>query len=296
MNDTGAVFVDLSTLDLAYAVGRYPQEDTKTRAAGMWLGAGGPAANAAITHAFLAGPASRRTILVTALGQHSLALTIRDDLREHGVEIWDRAEDAVRRPPVSSIVVTADTGSRTIVSMDGSESDPVPTDAVDLPDHTGILLVDGHYPALALDAARRATGRIPVVLDGGRWRDDVHRDLLPLTDIAICSTDFRPPGVPAGDMDALFDFVHAAGPQLVAVTRGGRSIRYSAPGERGEIPAPAVEVVDTLGAGDILHGAFCHFHAKGEAFPAALRHAAEVATASCRYVGTREWMGRQQMR
>jgi sugar/nucleoside kinase (ribokinase family) len=50
-------------------------------------------------------------------------------------------------------------------------------------------------------------------------------------------------------------------------------------------------MVDTLGAGDILHGAFCHYHVAGQSFPQALRSAAEIATLACRHLGTRAWIG-----
>lgn len=293
MGNRRAVFVGLSTLDIAYAVDRYPAEDSKTRASGMFLGAGGPAANAAITHAFLTGraaPRERDTVLVTALGGHALSEPIRADLREQGVQVWDRAGDQAHRPPVSSIVVASETGSRTIVSTDGAERDPQPGAQASFLEDADVLLVDGHYPRLARRAAECAHGKVPVVLDGGRWREEIHRDLLPHIDIAICSETFAPPELAAGDTGALFDFLHDAGPRLVAITCGGRSIRYSGPQGRGEIAVDGTGVVDTLGAGDILHGAFCHFHTREADFPVALARAAEVATLSCRYSGTREWM------
>ncbi|MEV0462042.1 PfkB family carbohydrate kinase [Nocardia tengchongensis] len=288
MGSRRAVFAGLSTLDLAYAVDRYPAEDSKTQAADLFLGAGGPAANAAITYAFLSGATPA---LVTALGKHPLAELIRGDLHQHGVTAVDLTPDGSQQPPVSSIIVATESATRTIVSLDGSRIHPGLDDtAADVLAGASLLLVDGHYPdhAVRLATAARAAG-VPVVLDAGRWRP-VHADLLPVVDIAVCSSVFVPPGVPADSADAVFDHVHAAGPRLVAITGGGGPIRYSMPGGRGEIPVPVVTAIDTLGAGDILHGAFCHFHERGADFPDALRRAAAVAGASCRFVGTREWM------
>ncbi|MVU79441.1 sugar kinase [Nocardia sp. ET3-3] len=287
------MFVGLSTLDLSYTVDRYPVEDTKTRAGELFLGAGGPAANAAITHAYLSHRRlpglARGTGLMTALGSHALAQPIRTELQQFGIQIWDEAAGDADRPPVSSIVVASETGTRTIVSTDGAERDPYPPGEPYYLDDADIVLVDGHYPRLAFEAAGLAGG-IPVVLDGGRWREEVHRKLLPDITIAICSEKFAPPELDSGHIDEVIDFLHATGPRLVAITRGGRSIRYSTPDGRGEIPVATDGIVDTLGAGDILHGAFCYFSALGEEFPLALRHAAEVASFSCRYTGTREWM------
>ncbi|AYF73178.1 sugar kinase [Nocardia yunnanensis] len=288
MGSRSAVFAGLSTLDLAYAVDRYPAEDSKTQAGDLFLGAGGPAANAAVAYAFVSG---RTPALVTALGKHALAELIRGDLRAHGVAARDLTPDGDQQPPVSSIIVATGAATRTIVSLDGSRIHPELDDAaIELLSTATVLLLDGHYPrpALRLAAAARAAG-VPVVLDAGRWRP-VHTELLSAVDIAICSHAFAPPGVSEGSADAVLDFLHAAGPRFAAISHGGAAIRYSMPGDRGAIHVPAAPAVDTLGAGDILHGAFCHFYERDADFPSALRQAAEIATLSCRYVGTREWM------
>ncbi|MBF6333978.1 PfkB family carbohydrate kinase [Nocardia transvalensis] len=282
-----AVFVGLATLDIAYAVDRYPAEDSKTQAHDQFLGAGGPAANAAIAYAHLSG---RTPALITALGEHQLAQVIHRDLDEYGVAAVDVTPGGTHRPPVSSIVVATRAGTRTIVSLDGSAIAASFAPGLLGPiNDARILLIDGHYPELAVGFAAAARERgITVALDAGRWRD-AHADLLPLTDIAICSSAFAPPDVGTGP-DVLFEYLHARGIQCAAITQGGKPIPYSMPGERGEIAVADGPVVDTLGAGDILHGAFCHYYGAGQPFPVAVRSAAEVATRSCRHLGTREWM------
>jgi sugar/nucleoside kinase (ribokinase family) len=45
-----------------------------------------------------------------------------------------------------------------------------------------------------------------------------------------------------------------------------------------------------MGAGDILHGAYCHFAAMKRDFVDSLTQAARIASESCRHAGTREWM------
>ncbi|WP_024800935.1 PfkB family carbohydrate kinase [Nocardia sp. BMG51109] len=282
-----AVFVGLTTLDIAYAVRRYPDEDSKTQAQNQFLGAGGPAANAAVACAFLSG---RTPALITALGEHPLAQMIRRDLDDHGVAPLDVTPASGRQPPVSSIVVATETGTRTIVSLDGAEiSAPFEAGQLGPLNDAAVLLIDGHYPELAIGfaTAARKSG-VTVVLDAGRWRP-VHAELLPLTDIAICSAAFAPPDTD-GSPDQVLDRLRAHGVRQAAITRGGGSMHCSADGHRVDIETPAATAVDTLGAGDILHGAFCHYHSAGQPFPEALRNAAAVATLSCEYLGTREWM------
>jgi sugar/nucleoside kinase (ribokinase family) len=58
---------------------------------------------------------------------------------------------------------------------------------------------------------------------------------------------------------------------------------------------PATAVVDTLGAGDVLHGALAyqlcaHESLDAAVFADALRRAVAVASRSCASFGTRAWM------
>lgn len=281
---TKALFVGLTTIDIAYLVDNYPKEDSKTQASDQFLAAGGPAANAAVAYSFLAGT---ETVLVTALGSHPLTGIARNDLTNAEVRIVDVLDGGEQPPPISSIVVARHGRTRTLVSLDGSR---IAAPAVDLSTElkdASFLLVDGHYPQLCLGAAQQARELgVMVVVDAGRWKD-VYHELLPLADIAICSSAFQPPDVsykPRAILQYLEDRDVSA-----AITDGGEPIIYNSTEGSGVLPVAAEPVIDTLGAGDILHGAFCHFFGHLP-FLDALAAAAEVATFSCRYFGTREWM------
>jgi sugar/nucleoside kinase (ribokinase family) len=289
-NNSPALFVGISTLDIAYLVDGYPEQDTKTQATDQFLGTGGPASNAAITFAALSG---RSPMLLTALGRHYLADVVRADLREHHVLVVDSNPESGQQPPISSIIVASDDGSRTIVSLDASRiSASFDSSFGSALESTEIVLVDGHYGELALGAARQARRMgVPVVFDGGRWKA-THDELLGLVDVAICSSAFSPPGVDSSSDDEVLDFLHRMGPSSAAITRGSQPVVYSTRGgQKGVIPIPAVPVVDTLGAGDIFHGAFCHYFIQSSGdFVDALSRAVVVASDSCRYFGTRQWM------
>ncbi|RZS36542.1 sugar/nucleoside kinase (ribokinase family) [Herbihabitans rhizosphaerae] len=284
----GALFVGLTTLDIAYLVDTYPREDSKVRASGQFTGAGGPAANAAVTYAFLSRQAPT---LVTALGSHYLTSVVRDELRANNVEVVDAIVDESAPLPISSIIVAESARTRTIVSLDASRITAT-LDAEScrkmVRDST-IVLVDAHYGQLASTVARQARSLgVPVVLDAGRWQD-AHRDLLADIDVAICSEAFTPPGV-AGH-DQVISYLQDSGPTHVAITRADESILYSTGSERGEILVSSPHAIDTLGAGDIFHGAFCHYYEPAESnFVEALTRSADLASYSCGYFGTREWM------
>jgi sugar/nucleoside kinase (ribokinase family) len=156
-----------------------------------------------------------------------------------------------------------------------------------------VVLLDGHY----MTACQRVSGlahsrSIPVVLDCGSWKDGTEVLLSEATAV-ICSNDFRPPG--ATDAEDVFRFLTRFGLQQIAITRGPDPILFVDGPRRGELAVPQVDAVDTCGAGDIFHGAFCYVFAGGQrSFVECLDSAAQIASISCTYLGTRSWMKTRQ--
>jgi len=282
----GGLFVGLATVDISYTVEEIPRRNQKISVAGQQVSCGGPSANAAATFAFLGGRAS----LVTGVGAHPLSSIIRDDAKRFSITLHDFAQGRREAPPVSSIMVLRGTGERTVVSANAAVFSSI--NAKFNPrwlSGVAILQVDGHYMPLCVAAARAARERgIPVVLDSGSWKKGMN-ELLRFVDVAICSEDYRPPG--CRDTQDVFEFLGARGIRRIAITRGSRGVRFVDRGERGAIAAAKLRAVDTLGAGDIFHGAFCYYVSQpGCEFRDALAAAARVASFSCRYAGTRLWM------
>lgn len=283
------LFVGIATLDLGYLVAAYPEEDTKTTADDVFMAAGGPAANAAVAFSFLAGGRAR---LLTGLGRHALADQVRDDLDRHGIELVDALPEHDAPPPLSCITINRRNGSRTVVSLDASRLPHLtPPLLTPILKDVEVVLTDGHLIGLSIAVARAAVeSGVPVVLDGGRWRDGTD-ELLGYVDAVICSRAFEPPG--ATGHETVHNYLLSRGVPMVATTNGADPIAFATVGANGQIPVPGVTVLDTLGAGDIFHGAFCYYFIRnGGHFVKALQDAAIVASGSCAYFGTREWMSR----
>ncbi|NHC46625.1 PfkB family carbohydrate kinase [Motilibacter aurantiacus] len=279
------LFVGLATLDAVYRVEHVPAADEKVVALSQELAAGGPAANAAVTYAALGGS----PVLATALGAHPLAAQAHADLAAHGVDVRD-ATPAIEEPPAVATVLVADaTGERAVVSLGASHQRVgAPPGLARLARESAVLLLDGHHPEPALTAARAARDAgVPVVLDAGSWKD-VLEDLLPLVDIAACSAAFRTPG--AGDEEATVAGLRERGVPFVAVTHAGGPVRWVSPAGSGTVQPPAVEVRDTLGAGDAFHGALAYAVARGDAFVDALGLAARTASLRVSVAGQRAWL------
>jgi sugar/nucleoside kinase (ribokinase family) len=280
------LFVGLTTIDIHYLVDAFPMSNAKTVAGAFAMEVGGPATNAAITFAHLGGSSH----LLSLIGQHPFTSFIEHELQQYHVALTDLSPVAIQLPTISSIVTTPG-GQRAILTTRlSSTSSMKETTWVAHPGDYDIVLVDGFQMETCCRVAQQARQYgIPVVLDGGSWKEGMER-LLPCVDIAICSEQFRVPD--GGDEEAVLAYLARRGVRSRAITRGERPIIYATAEGSGEIAIESVEVVDTLGAGDILHGAFCSYAAKGSPFVAALQQASRLATRSCQSFGTRAWMGR----
>ena len=286
----GGLFVGLCTLDIIQLVDHVPGSDEKLTAREQVVAAGGPAANAAVTFSHLGGAAR----LLTGIGCHPLGVAVAADLRELGVRVSDLAAGSTQPPAVSSVLVTESSGDRAVASTNAAGHRLTPPDGLDAwVAACDIVEFDGHHMGLATATARlaRAAGR-RTVLDGGSWKPGTE-DLLRSIDVAVCSDAFRPPGT-STPADVL-RFLQEHGVVWSAVSGGGRPITWAGPGGGGTVDVPAVRVADTLGAGDVLHGALTHHlatqrHLTPYGFGEALRSAAAVASRACTSFGTRAWL------
>lgn len=280
------VFVGLATLDVVQRIEAAPEQNRKITADWQSVSGGGPALNAAVTFAALGGSCK----LLTVIGQGTIADAIRSDLQAHDVSLTDCAvEGSV--PAVSSILLDRRTGDRIIVSTDGTgQKTKVPENLDEELSGAAVVLLDGHHPSLALAAAAAANRlAIPVVVDAGRWKP-VMADLLPLADTVICSSDFRTPGA-STSLD-VFAWLSDHEVRSAAVTAGGEDIIWQQDGKHGALPVPRIKPADTLGAGDVFHGAFCWAWAvHGQKFEEAMATAARIASIRCSSLGARTWIG-----
>lgn len=295
MHRPRALFVGRTTLDVLYGLDRMPEEDTKVYARDLKAAPGWPALNAAITHSLLGGVA----MLVSAVGSGQWAAPVRSQLRRHGVRLLDLAAGTTYETPLCTVLANAVNATRTIVNppisqvalrhLGASWSAEMPSSWGAVPP---VVLSDGFFldESLGLLSACKDAGAA-VCLDGGSWKPGTEA-LAPLLTVAICSERFVIPGHNGGrgcDGDAVIEWFAARGVPYVAVTRGSRSILASDHGRRFEIEVAKIEAIDTLGAGDVLHGAFCHHFALKPVFEPALRRAAEIATRSCQSSGAQAW-------
>ena len=279
------LFVGLCTKDILYYTDELPAHNHKSKTEDFAVYIGGPAANAAITYGALGGDAT----LATCLGDGTESRAMTEELNRYGVKVLNYSEyDTV--PNTACIVVSSD-GKRTILS--GQHKFEVNRE-YDLSEYD-FALFDCNQQEISLDilSAFGMSEEKTVVLDAGSWKLNMEK-FLERADIVIASEDFKD-----GAGNTIFEMecnaVHKA------MTRGERPILYG--GKEGaqegnpssdcrkELSVESVRAVDTLGAGDIFHGAFCYgYFEKGYSGEEALKFAGKVASESVKYRGPREWM------
>ncbi|MCU0570885.1 MAG: PfkB family carbohydrate kinase [Oculatellaceae cyanobacterium Prado106] len=287
--ESQGLFVGLTTLDLIYLVQDLPAPNQKIVALADAIAAGGPATNAAIAFHHLGNNAT----VLSGIGTHPLSQLVLADLAEWQVESIDLTPTRSAPIPASSILVTEGTGDRAVISRNAvqfqAEATAIPKDMMQRIEQREIdmVLIDGHQRQVGKAIAQQAKAQqIPVILDGGSWKNGLET-LLPFVDYAICSANFYPPG--CTQTSQVLDYLRAFQIPHIAITRGGQPIQYLSQGICGTVAVNAIQPVDTLGAGDVFHGAFCHYCLRLD-FGAALAEAGAIATQACQSFGTRQWM------
>lgn len=276
--------IGMPVRDLAFRIAALPARGAKVPASAFKEIAGGNALNAAIGIARLGGRAS----LTGAMGDanESAAGVIFEQLAQEGVD----GRHLVHLPglvtPISAVMIDP-SGERTIVTF----RDPGLWE-VRLPDADPLLadcravLVESRCAAFATDLCAKARRRgIPVVVDVDGAMS-LSEGLLAASSHLIFSSEALRQTAGSDDHATALRTVAALTPAFVAATRGPQGTLWlDAEGAVRETPAFPVHTVETLGAGDIFHGAFAVAITEGRDIAAALRFASAAAALKCTRFG-----------
>lgn len=283
--------VGLATLDLIYGIDAFPPEPVKVRASSFAISAGGMSAGAACAIARLGGAAQ----FWGPIGDDTFGDLLHAELRKAGVDADGVAPVADSTSSHSAVIVDA-AGERLLVNHRGSAlaAGPgiLPLERL----RVGAVLTDPRWPpgaAAALDHARRAG--LPSVIDAEMGDAVALRELVPRAGHVIFSengfADWA--GFESDDAPRTRQRLQAlveGGAELAAITRGARSVLHATRAGFGELPPFAVDAVETLGAGDVFHGAYALALARGDGIASALRYAAAAAALKCMRAGGRAAM------
>lgn len=272
--------IGIPVRDLTFRVVSVPERGSKANATHLAEICGGNALNAAIAMARLGG----RVAFAGPMGdaRETSSSFILERLAAEDIDI----RHVVRMPraatPVSAIIIDV-TGERTLTIY----RDPALW-GVKLPDADELLadchavLVESRCGTFCIDLCAEARRRgIPVIVGVDRAMALSDGLLTAASHLLFASEQVQETAGIADDGEALKRLAGLT-PAFLAATRGPRgTIWLNEAGTLEETPAFPVEAVDTLGAGDVFHGAFTLRLAEGGGVREALRFAAAAAALKC---------------
>ena len=272
--------IGIPVRDLTFRVETVPARGSKANASHLAEICGGNALNAAIAIARLGGRVSFAGPMGDA-GEMSSRFIL-ERMEAEAIETTHIVRMPGLTTPVSAIMIEP-SGERTLTIY----RDPA-LSKVQLPDADALLadcravLVESRCAAFATSLCTEARRRgIAVIVGVDRAMSLQDGLLTAASHLLFASEQVQETAGTADDGEALKRLA-ALTPAFLAATRGPRgTIWLNEAGELEETPAVPVQAVDTLGAGDVFHGAFTLRLAEGAHVRQALQFATAAAALKC---------------
>ncbi|MBX9710474.1 MAG: sugar kinase [Xanthobacteraceae bacterium] len=276
--------IGMPVRDLVFRVHEIPARGKKMRATHFREFSGGNALNAAIAIARLGG----HVLMSGPMGdaQEKSSATIFDDLAREGIDGSAMVHMPGLVTPISNIMIDH-TGERTIVTYRDPELWNVQLpDTDELLRDCAALLTESRCAPFVTGVCREAQRRgIPVILDADRAIALDERIFQASSHIVFSAEALH---ITAGDTDdvAALRRIAALTPGFVAVTNGADGMTWlDQAHEPRHMAAFPIKAVDTLGAGDVFHGAFTVAVAENQPLEQAMRFSAAAAGLKCSRFG-----------
>ncbi|MBM86062.1 MAG: ribokinase [Rhodospirillaceae bacterium] len=272
------------TVDVILKVPDVPVFDAKVIAEDGTVVGQGMAVTAACSAAALGGDVA----VWGRIGSDRIGDFFLADLADAGVDTSQirRAEGA--RTGVAAVICDAAGQRLNVPFYDpalGSDSSWLPVDQLD---HVDCVLADTRWPEGSRRILAEAKARNLIrILDGDVASRDTIASLVPLASHAI----FSEPGfkIFSGADDVLPTLLEEGSvcQGIIGVTLGERGFAWVEKDRVRTVPSPKVDVVDTLAAGDVFHGAFALATAEGRSVEEAGKFACAAAAVKCSRFGGR---------
>ncbi len=285
MPEFDVVGVGLNATDTMLIVPHFPAYAGKVPFLEEFLCPGGQVASALAACARL----GLRTKYIGAVGDDERGRIQMESLRGTGINL-DHVQ--IRRGCANQsayIIIDRSTGERTVLWR---RDDCLRIDPEQIAEEqitcARLLHIDGHdTPAVAHAAAIARRHGIPVTVDVDTIYHGFDR-VLPLIDYLVASSEFPAAWTGVNDPFRALEAIQTEyGMKVAAMTLGAHGSLARVNGEFFYSPAYVVNCVDTTGAGDIFHGAFCYSVLQGMGMLDALDFSNAMAALNCTALGAR---------
>jgi sugar/nucleoside kinase (ribokinase family) len=285
MSEFDVVGVGLNATDTLLIVPHFPAYAGKVPFEEEIVSPGGQVASAMVACASL----GLRVKYIGSIGDDERGRIQIQSLRGTGINL-DHVQLRKNCPNQSAyIIIDHATGERTVLWRrdDCLRIDPDQIAAEQIT-CARMLFIDGHdTPAVAHAAAIARQNGIPVAVDVDTIYHGFDK-VLPNVDYLVASSEF--PTAWTGTRDpfrALESLQNEYGMRVAAMTLGAHGSLARIDGRFVYSPAFVVNCVDTTGAGDVFHGAFCYAVLKGMPMRDVLEFANAMAALNCTALGAR---------
>lgn len=285
MKQFDVVGVGLNATDTMLVVPHFPAFGGKVPFHDEFYSVGGQVASAVVTCAKL----GLRTKYIGTVGDDERGRIQLASLKESSVNI-DHVHQRVNCPNQSAyIIIDQATGERTVLwsrpDCLALTPEEITSDQIAC---ARLLHIDGHDTKAVEHASRIAKQNgIPVTVDVDTIYAGFDR-VLPLIDYLIASSEFPARWTGIEDpFTALQTIREKHGMKLAAMTLGAHGALALVDGRFHYSPAFVVNCVDTTGAGDVFHGAFCYAVLQEMPIDEALEFSNAMAALNCTAIGAR---------
>jgi sulfofructose kinase len=257
---TKVLSVGIATVDTIVLVDKYPASNERVIALQSVRSVGGPATTAAVTMARLGIDVS----LSCVIGDDEAGRFVFDTLKREGVDTRNVIVNSDIQTAIGTIVVSKSEQTRAIMVQPHKE---LPSKPANISDYGWIHVDQFGMQALKNWGVHRG-GRAKLSIDIG----------------------YQTPGLSSSDYDLFAPSENITtdvstatkDKNIVVISKGGEGSIYSDGVDSGIVPAISAEIVSTLGAGDVFHGALVATQVWQKPIKEAVSIANAVAGLSCR--------------
>ncbi|MBS6955321.1 MAG: carbohydrate kinase family protein [Enterocloster asparagiformis] len=277
------VGIDMPCVDFAVNVDHFPDPNGGERIRELSWQGGGKVATGLVAAARLGAGCA----VLGAVGNDSYGRFCDKDFIRHGIDTKHLLKREGRTTSLSLVLSNRETMGRAIIYNLGTaeklEKNELAVDYLKNARYLHLAMLDD----VAVEAARIAReAGVKVFLDADSYSDELG-DFIPMVDVFVASEFVYEAMFQDRDYEANCRKVMERGPEIVVFTFGEKGCVGLSREGYFELPAYHVEVVDTVGAGDVYHGAFLAGLLKGWTVEKTAQFSSAVSAIKCTRIGGR---------